>query len=213
MKLLAKNDITNTSGEIKAKNIDITSIDGSIINKRYTKNVSYGKNGTKDNKVLIGDASNIQASNTLNINAAKDITVEGSKLQANELNLNATNVNIITTIDKKDFFGGDSDNYIKEQSTTHLASNINADSIKINSTETVTIKGSNLNAADALKIKAKKIDILAVNNSTYSEEHSSSEGLFSSSQTTTKNATSRNQVSTLSGADIELETTVEDIDI
>ncbi|WP_373005363.1 hemagglutinin repeat-containing protein, partial [Sulfurimonas sp.] len=44
-------------------------------------------------------------------------------------------------------------------------------------------KGSNLNAANNLNIKAKKIDILAVNDSSYIEKKSSSSGFMSSSTT------------------------------
>ncbi|WP_321778179.1 hemagglutinin repeat-containing protein [Sulfurimonas sp.] len=198
--LKATNDISNISANIKAKNINLASADGSIINKRYTKN-------------LIGASSSIQASNSLNIEAKDKVLVQGSKLEAKDINIEAKNVDIVTTVNKKDFFLKGSNYSIKEKSTTHLASNINADNINIVAKETSSIKGSNLNATNDLNVKAKKIDVLAVNNSTYEETKSSSKGFFSSESTTTKKATSRNQASNLSGANVTLTATGDGINI
>ncbi|RLB10248.1 MAG: hypothetical protein DRG27_03480 [Deltaproteobacteria bacterium] len=213
MKLLAKNNITNTSGTIKAKNIDITSTDGSIINQRATSQSNFKANKISDSTTMVGAASNITATNFITLNAAKKIEVIGSNLNAKDINLNAKSIDIITTVAKKDFFAGDSKNYTKEQSTTHLASNLNADNIKINSTDTTSIIGSNLNATENLNVKAKEIDVLAVNNTTYSESKTSSSGFLKKSTTATKKATSTNQASSLSGANVELTTTQEDINV
>ncbi|WP_373005291.1 hemagglutinin repeat-containing protein, partial [Sulfurimonas sp.] len=172
------------SWHVKMKlNVKNINTDGSIINKRYTKDVSYGRLNGIDNKVRIGESSNIEASNTLNIDAKDKVVVQGSELNAKDININASSVEIASTVDKKDFFGGNSKNYVKEKSTTHLASNINTDNINISASESAKIKGSNLNAANNLNIKAKKIDILAVNDSSYIEKKSSSSGFMSSSTT------------------------------
>ena len=151
--LIAVNDISNTSGDIQASNINLTSQEGDIKNTRYSKAVSYGANGVKDDKTLIGKASNIQATNTLNINTNNTFLNQGSNLNANDINIQAQNVDIATTEDKKDFFAGNSDNYIKENSNTHIASNLNANTININSIETTSIQGSNLNAVNDIKCK------------------------------------------------------------
>jgi filamentous hemagglutinin len=206
LSLQAKNEITNTSGTIKAKNIDLTSTKSSITNERYAKDVSYGTGSTVDNKTLIGNSANIQAENTLNINAADNFVNAGSNLKAKDVNLNANNVAITTTVDKKDLFGGSSDAYIKEQSTTHLASNINADNININSTENTNIKGSNLTANNNINIKAKELNILAVNNSSYTERHSSSKGFLSSSSSTDASLRENTQSSKISATNINMQT-------
>ncbi|RLA76397.1 MAG: hypothetical protein DRG78_19090, partial [Epsilonproteobacteria bacterium] len=213
IKLLTKNDITNRSATIKAKNINLTSIDGSIINQRATRESTFEAYKVSDKTTMIANSANIQATNTLNINATKDIIVEGSELNAKGINLNATNVDITTTVAKEDFFAGNSKNYVKEKSTAHLASNINAENININSSETTTMQGSSINAAENLNVKAKKIDILAVNNTTYSEARTSSSGFLKKSTTITKKATSRNQASSLSGANVTLATIDNDINI
>ena len=209
----ATNDILNISANIKAKNIDLSSTNGNVVNKRSAEEVSFSAIGSKGKTTLVDKESQIIASNILNITAAKNIKIQGSKLQATDINLKAKDIDIATTIDKKEFAGGDADNYVKEKSTTHLASNLDAKNININSSDTTSIKGSNLNATNDINIKAKKLDILAVNNSTNKESKSSSSGTFSSSSTTTKEATSTNIASILSGKNIKLTTTEDDIDV
>ncbi|HFB54048.1 MAG TPA: hypothetical protein ENJ67_04880, partial [Sulfurimonas autotrophica] len=193
--------------KIEAKDVTLVSREGSITNQRYAKSVSYGYGGNKDDKTLIGDAAAITAKNSLDIQAANSFTNKGSKLAAKELNIEANDVQITTTKDTKDLFGGDSDNYIKEQSTTHLASNIDADNINISSRKTTTIQGSNVNATESLNIKAKKIDVLAVNNTNYSETHSSSSGFLSSKEETNIKLSQKTQSSKLTADNIRLKST------
>ena len=209
----AKNNIINTSATISATNINLTSTDGTILNQRYAKDVDYSRYGGVDKKTLVGEASNITATASLNLDAKEKVTVSGSNISAQDINIEAKNVDITTTKIKKDFYAGDSNNYIKERSTTHLSSNIDATNININTTDTTTIKGSNINANESLNIQASKIDLLAVNNTSYKESKTSSESFFKSSSTTTKKATSTNIDSKLSGSDIELITTKSDINI
>ncbi|WP_373003482.1 filamentous hemagglutinin N-terminal domain-containing protein, partial [Sulfurimonas sp.] len=182
IKLQATNDIKNISADIKAKNIDIKSTDGDVINERYSKAVSYAGSKFKNDATLIGKAGNIIATGSLNLNA-NQVNIKGSNLKANNIDIKANQVEILSSASKNDLFIGDSDNYIKEKSTTHLASNINAQNLNINSSGNTIVKGSNLNAANNLNIKAKKIDILAVNDSSYIEKKSSSSGFMSSSTT------------------------------
>ena len=215
LSLKAEKDITNTSGEIKAKNIDLTSSNGNIVNQRYTQLIDNSRLGLViDKQTSIGNAGVIQASNVLNIDAKNaEVKIEGSELQAKDINLNAKSINITTTEKKKDFFAGDSSGYVKENSLTNLSSNLNADNININSEGTTTVKGSNLTAKDNININADKLNVLAVNDSDYKEMHSSSKGLLSSSSTTTKKATSTNIASTLDASNINLSTNAGDINI
>lgn len=179
MALQATNDITNTSASIKADNIALTSTQGSIINERAQKEVSWKKGMEYSNYTLTGEASSIEAANTLNINANKNLHVTGSSLSAKELNIAASDVEIKTTEDKSDFFIGDSDNYNKANFTKHLSSNINADNVNIDAIESVKVIGSNIDADGNLDIQSKKLDVLAVKNSSYSEIKRTKKGTFS----------------------------------
>ncbi|MFA7611222.1 MAG: hemagglutinin repeat-containing protein, partial [Sulfurimonas sp.] len=213
MALQATNDITNTSASIKADNIALTSTQGSIINERAQKEVSWKKGMEYSNYTLTGEASSIEASNTLNINADKNLHVTGSSLSAKELNIAASDVEIKTAEDKSDFFIGDSDNYNKANFTKHLSSNINADNVDIDAIESVKVIGSNIKADGDLDIQSKKLDVLAVNNSSYSEIKRTKKGTFSSKTTTTKQATSTNIASEIRAVNINLTTTNDNINI
>jgi len=204
--LLAKNDIENISASIKAKNIILASTDGSIINKRYTEIQDYSSGGQHDMKTVAGKAGNITATNSLILNAGKTIAITGSKLKAKTMSLNAKQIDISTTVKKSDFFAGNASNYTKEQSVKHLSSELEGDNVSIHSSGKTTIEGSNISAKDKLNIQARKIDILAVNDSSYSEQKSSSKGIFSKSTTTTKKARSTNVASNVSGGNITLST-------
>lgn len=163
--LVAKNDIINTSANIQVKNINLIAIDGDILNQRYTKNVSYGTRGGKDNQVLLGKASNIIATDTLNMNAAENITIQGSNVKGKNVSLEAKNVKIITTIDKKDFYAGDSNAYVKKKLVNHIASNIEADTLSIKARDSINITGSKIKVNDTLTLNAKKdINVLAAIN-------------------------------------------------
>ncbi|HEY9203757.1 MAG TPA: hemagglutinin repeat-containing protein, partial [Sulfurimonas sp.] len=213
MALQATNDITNTSASIKADNIELTSIEGSIINDRAQNEVSWKKGMEYSNYTLTGEASSIEAANTLSINANKNLHVTGSSLSAKELNIAASDVEIKTTEDKSDFFIGDSDNYNKANFTKHLSSNINADNVNIDAIESVKVIGSNIDAEGDIDIRGKKLDVLAVNNSSYSEIKRTKKGTFSTKSTTTKQATSTNIASEITAANINLATTNDDIDV
>jgi filamentous hemagglutinin len=70
--LNATNDITNISGNIQATNINLTSLNGDIINKR-------------DSKAIIGEAGEIKATNNLAINTNENFNNIASNLEAKNL--------------------------------------------------------------------------------------------------------------------------------
>ena len=177
IELVAKNDITNTSGIVKANNIDLTSTEGSIVNKRFSKNMDYSENGNISQRMNIGKEGLIVSNNKLTIKAKEQFQNIGSQLQANDIDIDANKVEITTLKDIKEYKG--SDRHFK--STTNLTSTLNANNININSKDTTSIIGSNLIATDDINIKAKKVDIQAVNDTTYSEIKKSSKGFLSSS--------------------------------
>ncbi len=84
--------------------------------------------------------------NATTLTTNKTINLAGSNLNAdNKLDLNANNVVLTTTQQVGDFYSGNSKNYLKENSTTNLKSQIKATDINISANEQVIIKGANCN--------------------------------------------------------------------
>ena len=198
--LTANNDITNTSGSIKAETIDMATSYGDIINQRYSRLVDFSNGSTTDRKTAIGQAGSIQTTKgNLNLNTTNGtVKVIGSHLQAKkDINIKANKFIATTTVNTKEFFGGDSDNYIKEKSTTNLGSNIKANNININTKEDTTIRGSQLNSKENISITANKVNVLSVADENYKETKTSSEGFLSSKSTTTTDYSLANKSSKL----------------
>ncbi|WP_369178697.1 DUF637 domain-containing protein [Candidatus Thiodubiliella endoseptemdiera] len=202
--LLANNDISNISANIQAKDITLTSINGNINNIRFEKNVDYSQGSTKDTKKLIGEQSNIIANN-ITLTTNKNINLAGSNLNAdNKLDLNANNVVLTTTQQVGDFYSGNSKNYLKENATTNLKSQIKATDINISANEQVIIKGANLQADNQINIQSKALNIASVKDTTNTQLHSESKGgLFGGGHNdTTTTSTTDNIQSTLQAKDL-----------
>jgi len=204
--LIAQNDIENISANIKAKNIILASADGTIINKRFTKDQLFAGAGYRDATTQIGQAGNIEATENLTLNAGKTIAVTGSKLKGKNVALNAEQVDIRVTVDKSDYSGGSSGFNIKEQSTTHIGSEIEGENIAINSSGRTTVEGSRVTAKENLNVEAGELNVLAVNDSRYSETKSTNNGFLSKRSDSSKKATSTNIASNLSGGNVSLST-------
>ena len=185
LSLKAKNDIKNTSGIIKSGNINLTSTDGSIINETFTKKREFGNENNKIVRTTIGNTAGIESTNSLKLNAKKEILIKGANLKGKNIELNANSLKITTIVDEKAFNAGTSKNYIKTNSKTHLASNIDATNLTINTKGTATIEGSKINASNDLIVNADSINILSVANENYKQTKSSSSGFLSKSSTTT----------------------------
>jgi len=72
-----KNDIENISGEISGGDVSLKSATGNIINKTLSKTRGSAQ-GTQ--RTQIGNTAIIKSTNTLNLDAKKDILIEGAKL-------------------------------------------------------------------------------------------------------------------------------------
>jgi filamentous hemagglutinin len=211
--LLANNDINNHSADIKAQDISLVSTAGNINITRFEQQADYSKGGATDTKKIIGKQSNITANN-LELDTTKTINLIGSKLEASQqIDLNADNINLETTIQQANFFGGDSHNYLKEQSTTHLVSQIEADNININAAQQTNIKGSTIQADNQINIQSEILDISSVKDSTYAQSHSESKGgLFGGGHnTTTTTQTQTNIQGNITAKDLNINTTATQI--
>jgi len=204
LSLTAKNDIENISADMRAKNITLVSSNGNIINRRYVETQSFA--GGSDVKTVTGKAGDIEASDKLALNAGKGITVTGSKLKGKDISLNANQVNIGTTVKTAHFNAAVQGASLKQQSTTHLGSTVEGGNVAINTSGATTVSGSRVHADKNLNIKAGKLDVLAVNDSNYEEDRTTSKGFFSHQSTTTRHATSTNIGSQLSGGNVSLST-------
>ncbi|WP_428095815.1 hemagglutinin repeat-containing protein [Candidatus Thioglobus sp.] len=214
LSLLANNNINNISGNIQAQDISLNAVNGNINIKRFEQDVDYSTMGGIDTKKIIGNQSNIQASNNLSLAANNAVNIQGSNIQASEaLNIQANTLGINTTQQNTNFFGGDRKNYVKERSTSHLNSKLNANDININTISLTNVTGSNLSAANQLNIQASGIDIKAVNNATYRETKSSSKGFMSKSVKINKKATSTNLAANLSAGNINLTTSKDNLNL
>ncbi|MGE4511685.1 MAG: hemagglutinin repeat-containing protein, partial [Sulfurimonadaceae bacterium] len=211
--LRAENDINNISATVQGENITLISTDGSVNNQMYSKDATYSGARFINKTTHIGDVSKIEANQELIVTAQNTIHNQGSQLGGHDVKLTAQNIIIDTVAKNKDMFIGDGDNYNKVKATQHSTSELNANSIQINATDTVLLKGATINAQENIALNAKNINISAVNDAHYEETKRTSKHTFSTESTTTKKATSTNIASTLSGENIYITTTADDINI
>jgi len=211
--LSAGNTIENISGSIRANNISLESSNGDIINRRYTQTQNNSSGSTRDVKTVVGVAGEIVATESLTLTANQQITVAGSALRGESISLDAQTVTLGTTVLSSDFSASGGDASIKRQSTTHLGSTLDGGNIAINTRGTTTVAGSRITAEGNLSIDAADIEILAVNDSSFSQESNSSSGFLSKKSTTTTLAKSINIGSSLSAGNITLRTTEGDITV
>ena len=203
--LLARNNINNISADIQAKQIDMKSFEGSIINKRFNENISYSKNTNIDNKKLLAKASNIIGED-INLEAKQNIDILGSQVEAKNLKLKAKNININSIVDQREYFEGDNDTYVKENSQTNISSKVQADNINIQAQDTTQIIASKLQAQDKLNIKTKDLLISSNEDRSYRETQAKTKGSFGATNTVkTKELNIKNIQSTLQAKNINID--------
>lgn len=203
--LIAQNGIRNISADIKARDINLVSIDGDIINERYSKEVDYSRYHSKDIKTLLGKESNIIADGELYIQTLKDISIGGSNLFAQDINLEARSININSILDTKDYFSGGGKNYVKESSIINLQSNLEANNINLDAVM-INIEASNLFAKESIDIDAKEVNIYSSQDSYNKEVKMSKKGTFSSKTVEIKQGTVKNVESSIKANNINIDT-------
>jgi len=152
-KVVSQGNITNTSGTIRGGNVDLSSTDGSIINETAVKghgdNTSYATD--------IGKTATIESTNTLNLDAGKDIKVIGAEVTAlGDGTLTAGgSITVDTIVDKTVTSVGTAEVGILSYSTTNtntLTEKNKGSAINIGGNGTVV-------AQEVLSIRGSSVDI------------------------------------------------------
>ncbi len=183
--LISNDDFVNKNGgSIKGSDVQIASIDGSVINETYsnTNNLKFGINDfTYTN---IGKTSSIEATNgNLVIQAKNDITNIGANLsatnslllqtQSGDINLNAIKLEQGYNV----YFKGGFD---KAKDVNYQTSNIYANNILMQSGNNINLEASRLNANNQINLNAQNdVNILALNDEYYRDTQTTTKGFMS----------------------------------
>ncbi|MDN5104872.1 hemagglutinin repeat-containing protein [Aliarcobacter butzleri] len=183
--LISNDDFINKNGGlIKASDIQISSLNGNVINETYfnTNNLTQKKKNFIYTNV--GKTSSIEATNgNLVIQANKDITNIGADLVAKESVLLQTQTGDINSNAIKlengynlYFSGG----FTKALDREYKTSNIDANNIIMQSGKDINLEASKLNATNQINLNAKNdVNIEALNNLHYTDKKSTSKGFLS----------------------------------
>lgn len=183
--LISNDDFINKNGGlIKASDIQISSLNGNVINETYfnTNNLTQKKKNFIYTNV--GKTSSIEATNgNLIIQANKDITNMGADLVAKESVLLQTQTGDINSNAIKlengynlYFSGG----FTKALDREYKTSNIDANNIIMQSGKDINLEASKLNATNQINLNAKNdVNIEALNNLHYTDKKSTSKGFLS----------------------------------
>ncbi|MFX4217946.1 hemagglutinin repeat-containing protein [Aliarcobacter butzleri] len=183
--LISNDDFINKNGGlIKGSDIQISSLNGNVINETYfsTNNLTQKKKNFIYTNV--GKTSSIEATNgNLIIQANKDITNMGADLvakdnvllqtQNGDINLNAIELKVGHNIK---YSGG----FTKALDREYKTSNIDANNIIMQSGKDINLEASKLNADNQINLNAKNdVNIEALNNLHYTDSKSTSKGFLS----------------------------------
>jgi len=168
--LSADKGIRNISADILGDNITLDSKNGDILIQRYYESVDYSRLGAIDIQTLLARESNIVSQGELNINTLQNFLLQSSNLLAEDIDISAQSITLESLADEKIYHnGGDNANYFKTSSSLHLLSNLEADNINLNSTNTLDIIGTNLKANENINIFSDSVNIKAATDNTFSE--------------------------------------------
>ncbi|NCB12272.1 MAG: adhesin, partial [Erysipelotrichia bacterium] len=185
--LISNDDFVNKNGGlIKASDIQIASLNGSVINETYSKtnNITQGKNDITYTN--LGKTSTIEAINKNLIIQAKDnITNIGANLiakdnlllqtQNGDVNLNAIKLENGHNV----YFSGGFD---KAKDVEYQTSNVKADNIILHSGNDINLEATKLQADNQINLNASNdVNILALNNEYYRDTQTTKKGTFSKS--------------------------------
>ena len=183
--LISNDDFVNKNGGlIKASDIQIASLTGSVINETYSKTntITQGKNDITYTN--LGKTSTIEAINKNLIIQAKDnITNIGANLIAKDnLLLQTQNGDVNLQAIKLEnghnlYFNGGFD---KAKDVEYQTSNVKANNVVINSGNNINLEASKLNADNQINLNAiNDVNILALNNEYYRDRQTTKKGTFS----------------------------------
>lgn len=160
LSITTKGDISNVSGTISGGDVSLRSTEGNITNETLTSG-----SGNEENYITtIGKTGGIQATGSLDLDAAKDIKVTGANVTAGgDASLTAggditfdTIVDKTTTTTRESLYLGPAHNSSTTTTTTaetNIGSNLQTGgNLKLNSGGDTTIAGSNANVGGDLDV-------------------------------------------------------------
>lgn len=206
--LVAQNDIINLSGTISGNNVNIASVDGSLINKTYLEQYDLA-NGTKNGnmsqaqyirtKTILGDTAKISSTGDLTINVGNNIENSAANLLAGgNANLTAGNDVIFNTqqLNETNKTTGPWRRTSITKTETHLGSEVNANGgLTINAGNNIDATGTDFTAGGNLVMNAgNDVSIKAAVNKV--------SNLTNRGSTTTKYRSIKHDGSSLSGENV-----------
>ncbi|MDN5041700.1 hemagglutinin repeat-containing protein, partial [Aliarcobacter butzleri] len=183
--LISNDDFINKNGGlIKASDIQIASLNGSVINETYFKTKTIGSKGDSTTYTNVGKTSSIEATNgNLVIQAKNDITNIGANLGAKEsilLQTQVGDINLNAIKEEHAYNAKLSGGFEKAQDIKYQTSNIDANNIIMQSGKDINLEASKLNATNQINLNAKNdINIEALNNVYYRDTQTTKKGTFS----------------------------------
>ncbi|PPB51189.1 two-partner secretion domain-containing protein [Campylobacter hyointestinalis] len=180
--LNANKDLNLSSTSASANQIALNAND---ININQTSQTTYGKNYTS---TTLGTRSNLNSTQSLEIKANNDISINGAILNSDQdINLKANNSLAIKTSQSRDSFNiGGKDTTFKGTITKNTSSNLKAANINARANN-ISLVGANLNANESINLKAdKNIEISSINNQIDLTSTVTQKGFLSKKTTTTK---------------------------
>jgi len=209
--ITSKGDVTNTGGTIKGGAVSVVSTEGSIVNRTTSRTVDTAT-GTR---TVIGKTATIEATQSLNLDAKKDITNIGAQVKsAGDARLNAGGNITFDTIEDKTTSTTTTTTKSKGRKTTETTSTTTVNQVKSGLTvggnlsaqagNDLTLAGTDVNVSGSALLKAgNNVNLVARENSSESTTSTSSKGtgtfgsLKSSSSSTTNTQQTRNVGTTL----------------
>ncbi|WP_051488686.1 two-partner secretion domain-containing protein [Aliarcobacter lanthieri] len=183
--LISNDDFVNKNGGlIKGSDIQIASLNGSVINETYFDTNTINQRRNDFTYTNLGKTSSIEATNgNLVIQAKNDITNIGANLnakdsvflqtQSGDINLNAIKLENGHNI----YFSGGFD---KAKDVEYQTSNVNANNILMQSGNNINLEASKLNATNQINLNAQNdVNILALNEEYYRDKKTTTKGTFS----------------------------------
>jgi adhesin HecA-like repeat protein len=213
LRLTASGDISNLSGRIEARNINLTSREGDINHRREREDFAFAGNEVSYSGSLLGAAAVIQASAAVELEAAGNIEVEGSMVAGRDVQLDAAAITISAADAAENFSAGDRRDHFKESSVTHFASMVNGQDIVILSTGETRVMGSQLSASASLQVTAGAIAIDALSDSESRARKDTEAGSFSKTVSSQQSFRSHSIGSEVNAATVVLITEQGDIEL
>ncbi len=166
LKIAAVENITNLSGTLSAKDIELESTEGSVINKTLKRDTTSSNGNMKETEV--GDTATIQADGNLTIRAKDDIISTGGEISSGgDVELSAKNVTLegieksTTTLTKEQGEDGSTTRTTSVQTEIQGAGLKAEGNLTVNANNELKVSGSSLEVKGDAELNVDKLTIEA----------------------------------------------------